>query len=268
MGWMRSAKQMQKEEKEQREANRRPDRFWMKKSSNTDFVLVDAVEDAACVFEHQYKQDGSWKNWMTCPNAPDSPCCEYLGRKRRSAVYYVTIVDMTEWTDGGGKKHKYEVKLFPAKGGTFEKLQTKERERGSSLAGHVIKARRYSDQKSPGVGDEHEILREVDSQEGLWRVANFWGKTLPELWAEAEKDDAKMEALKKVFQLEFDAEGKLLKRVVPFNYEEILSPMEEDQVRRLLGRGLDNMDDSASSGSSGSSTSSGQSDMDEDDVPF
>lgn len=221
-----------------------PGRFWMPADSEREFILVD--EDPVAVYEHNPKLNGSYRNWLTCNNGV---CCEILGADTRYYVGFFTCVDLSEWTDKQGNKHKYELRLYPAKSKTLKKFKRKI-ERGVSLAGKLILASR-TDSKSPNVGDDFEIVREADMTK-LFDVAMYRGRLLKDLWDEAESDPEALESLRKTFQVQIDDDGKPVRRVVPFNYFEVLKPKDDDFVREFLG---------APSGGA-------VEDVREDDIPF
>lgn len=245
-----------------------PDRFWMPYSTTKDTVFVD---DEGCgVYEHSPFIGGTRKgHWFTCPEA-GSECCEEFGSsyKDRYLIVWYTVVDCSEWEDSRGNKHQYYVKLFGAKYGTYEKLSTKKAEEGG-FAGKMVRARRFKQQMEPGVGSEHNILRPVESQEGLFKVARYKGKLLSEMWDEAEQDEAKMETLRKLFSVQFDEDGKLVREVPPFNYDFVLRPPSEDHIRDLIERANKNSNrNNGSGGGGGSSNEAGDSFAEDEDIPF
>ena len=68
-----------------------------------------------------------------------------------------------------------------------------------------------------------------------------------------------------VFDIKPDENGKLPRKIVPFNYYELLKPKSSQEISALLG-GVQKDDDSSANTSS--SASSGSSAPREDSVPF
>lgn len=233
-----------------------PSRFYIKVGTSKDFVFAD--DDPFCLYEHNFKMDGRWTNWVTCLQgvSDDCVCCQILGPNSRYYVGFSTIVDCTEWVDKKGNKHQYEVKLFPAKLRTLKQLRRKKDEK-TSLIACMYKGSR-DDDKSPQVGGELEFQRKVELEK-LFELANYKGKKLPDLWDAAENDPAELAKLKRTFQIEEDADGKLPRIVPAFNYFEVLKPRAPQELRLTLGQA--ETDDGPSGGGGGGAVKS-------EDVPF
>jgi len=267
---------MAKEEQARRALLFGPDRFRMKNGEKREIVTVDEAGDG--YYEHEFKGPNGWTR-ITCDTRVQTPkCCVRLGRSRtktsrRNSVYAYTVVDCQKWTDRSGKERQYEMKLFPAKFRTNDTIIRKRlelKEEGETWAGSIVIARRYGDDKSPSVGSEHERKRAVDLFE-VFQVANYAGKPLSRMWDEAEADEKKMQALKDLFQVEFDPESdgkRLLRKVVPFNYEKVLAPPPEDLLDEIIGFGPTGDSTSSSEVSNGGGGAFDASDADADDIPF
>lgn len=208
-----------------------PNRLWIPAGQKKDEVFID--DEPCCIREHNPKLKGDWKNWFTCLEGiyDDVVCCDQLGSNSRYYVGYYTICDASEYTDKKGNKHQYELKFLPAKWKTLNKLKLKREDRDGFVGSLYTVIR--SDEKSPSCGDDFEFKRAVDMDK-LFDLANYRGKRLVDLYNKARQDDIAMEALKKVFKLEFDANGNLLDKIVPFNYMELLKPKTPKELRDLL----------------------------------
>lgn len=167
-----------------------PQRFWIPSGGNKLFVFLD--DEPCCIYEHNPKINGSWKNWITCLNgvSDDIPCCEILGDKTKYYVGYFTVIDCSDYTDKKGNKYQYELKLLPAKIKTLKKFRRKKEERGS-LVNTLFKATREDD-KSPSCGDEFEFQREADLAK-LLPLVIYKGKKLVELIAKANETPENVE---------------------------------------------------------------------------
>lgn len=210
----------------------------------------------SCIHEHNPKMNGHWRNWMTCLKGiyDEAVCCSVLGANTRYYVGYFTVVDCSEWTDKKGNKYQYEIKLLGAKLKTLKKLRRKRDDRGS-LIGCLFHTYR-EDSQSPSVGDEFEFKREAD-MEKLYDLVNLKGKSLKELFEQAASDADVMKRLKRTFELNMDADGKIVPELVKFNYIELLAPKKPADMKDMLGDVKPDDDDSGSSGS-----------KDDEDVPF
>jgi hypothetical protein len=226
-----------------------PNRVWIPAGSKKELVFIDC--EPACIHEHNPKMNGEWKNWFTClkPVYPDDiACCEILGKNY--PAYYVgfyTVIDCSEWTDKKGNKYQYEVKLFPAKLKTLKRFQLRLQEKGP-FAGKLFSVMRV-DKESPSCGDEFEVVREVDMAK-LFTLANYKGKKLGDLFS-AGTTTENIEKLKKTWKVDV-VDGKVVPKLVPFDYFNVLHPLPPKEIRSVLGASkIDPRDDSGFGGGSG-----------------
>lgn len=229
-----AAEEEEKRQEERKQELPSPDRFFMLVGKSIDVVFVD--DNPFSVNEHQFKDfNGSLRNWMTCMTSMDpnkNDCCLDLGYY--SFISYRTVVDCGAWTDKNGKKHQYELKLYPAKVGTTKRLAVKKREFGT-LDMRMFTVTRVNDQ-SPTVGDEFSSKRVIDDPAKMFNVLTYRGRSLKELWA---KINAKPPAERAVLIQRLEetfvvkTEGGLLVPSVPvFNYKAVLSPPENMEQYR------------------------------------
>ena len=75
-----------KKEAAKQEKKYGPRRLYLKGGTSRDVVFVD--DNPACIYEHNPKMNGNWRNWMTCLQGvnDDVVCCQKLGLDSR---YYV-----------------------------------------------------------------------------------------------------------------------------------------------------------------------------------
>mgnify|MGYP007111424633 CR=1 FL=1 len=245
---------MEKEEARQ-EAMYGPPRLWLKPGTSADVVVLD--DNPVCIYEHNPKIGGSYKNWITCLQGvhDDVVCCQKLGPDMRYYAGYMTIVDCSKWTDGKGKTHQYDLKLCSGKMKTLKRWRRKREELGH-LAGAMFRATREDD-RSPNVGDEWAFQKDADLAK-LFGVAQYKGQRLVDMWDEAERDAKKMAKVTRLFAVKPDADGRLPRHTVPlFNYYEVLKPKDPADLRVLLAGAQ--KDDGGYKGKTGGS---------EEDVPF
>lgn len=244
-----------------------PNRIWIKPGTSCDFVFVD--DEPVCIYEHNPKIDGSFRNWITCVKGiyDEAICCDEMGEKTRYYVGYYTVVDCSKWTDKKGNTYQYEVKFLPAKLKTLKKFKRKKEDRiaagAGGLAGCLYKATR-EDEKSPNVGDEFEFTRTVD-MEKLFQVANYKGKKLSDLFAKA-SDQPNQDRLRKIFNIKVGADGKVVNEIPAFSYMDLLRPKSMKDLKEAL-KNVEEKDPSPGGSNTPSTKSSGPSGAD-NDVPF
>jgi hypothetical protein len=240
-----------------------PFRVWIPAGKSVELVLVD--DEPMCIYEHQWKMNGHWRNWATCMQGVHDQviCCQEGGERSRSYVGYLTSIMCTATTDKKGNTYQYEMQLFGAKLKTLKKFRRKKEENGT-LALTRFKVTR-EDQNSPSCGDDFERLAEVKDMAKLFELANYRGKKLTELWDKAEQNQESMNRLKRVFQLAFEDgsnQTKLIRKVVPFNYMELLKPKTPKEMGELFKMSKIESDDGTADKGGGSG---GKAD---EEVPF
>lgn len=171
-------------------------RFWMPKATTTRIVFLD--DNPPVYDEHNLQINGSWKNWFTCKKQFGEQCSICDGGTYAYTAGAYTILDGTEWTDKKGTVHKDEKKLYIAKMDTLKKLKQMSAKRGG-LRGCVFEVTRTDGDKSPGTGDMFDFEYKMTEAE---LIAKFGG-----------------------------ADGK---GVIPFNYDEILAPKDDETVNNTM----------------------------------
>lgn len=255
-----------KREQQKLESMSGPNRIWMPAGAKRELVFLD--DEPTCIHEHNPKLNGDWKSWFTCLSNvyDDVACCELLNPSGYKPYYvgFFTVIDCTAWTDKKGNTYQYEVKLFPAKLKTLKRLEMRKKERGP-FAGKLFSIMRV-DEKSPSTGDEFEVVRDADMAK-LFTVANYKGKKLGELFNP--QNEEQLERLKNSFKVDI-VEGKVVPKLVPFNYFKVLHPMTPKDIRMTLkGADIEKREDGFGGGSSGgSSGSSAGGGSTSEDVPF
>lgn len=229
-----------------------PDKFWLKHGEKKDIVFVDdmavfektyGANDGSGNFQfdgHEYSTGSSFGNLVTCLTGIDSkgcPICQKRTDLFRKRYEVRTIVDMSAYK-GKEKTYQFGLKLFVAKAKTaalLDNMRDVEVERGNgkgNLASKLFRVAR-TDSKSPNVGDSFSYLKDGDMKK-LFAVANYKGKTLNELFDEAEKDSKRMANLEKVFFLNKLADGRLDRTTIPrFNYMALFEPRPYDAVLHI-----------------------------------
>jgi hypothetical protein len=237
-----------------------PGRIWIPQGASKDVVWVD--DDPCCIYEHNPKMNGNYRNWLTCQqgSSDDVVCCTQLGPNSRYYCGYNTAVDCSEWQDKKGNKHQYEMRLVQMKLRSLKKFKRKKETKGA-LVGTMWRLTREDD-NAPVCGDDWEFQRDIDMDK-MFDHVNYRGKRLADLWEEAEKDAEVMAKVQRIFQIEPAENGKLPRIVPAFNYFEILKPKSPKDMRMFLG-GVQADDQDTPKGSGGGGSGAAK----QDDVPF
>lgn len=238
-----------------------PGRLWIPGGESKEGVFVD--DEMFCIYEHNPKIDGGYRNWFTCGQGvhDEVVCCQKLGPKSRYYVGFLTWVDCSKWTDQRGNTHQYEMRLMPLKMKSMKKFKRKKDDKGSLISTYWRLTR--EEDQSPQVGDDWEFKRDVDMDKMFPHVC-YRGKKLSELWDDAEGKPEAMEHIKRTFQIE-PKDGKLPLTVPAFNYFRLLEPKPPKDIRILLGA-VQPEDEDKSPSRTQSYKSGG--DIKEEDVPF
>ena len=218
---------------------------------------------------------GTWGHQFRCMATEqnyDVRCCRVLGSdlRNRSLVAFYTVVDKTEWTDRKGVMHSHELSLFPAKFGTLTTLEEKRNERGT-LIGNVFRARHNGAQHTPRVGNEHEFQGTVDMQE-LFSKACYRGRKLSELYDKAATSPDVLRRLQQLFKIEIGIDGRIIRKLVPFNYDWVVHVPSEREVAQLLAgydpEALNRRDEQRTSPPSASNSYAPPSAKSRDNIPY
>jgi len=209
-----------------------PDRLWIKEGSPTrSIVLLD--DEPFVIYEHNWRANGTWRNWTTClaDTSDVLPCCDKLTPRNRSWTGFFTCIDCTERKDAKGNSYQYGLMLLPTKLQTAELLKKRKESKGS-LVGAAFNVTRIT-ADDPNVGNDWEYDRPAD-MEKLFKVAQYKGKKIVDLYKEASENPDVLKRLQYTFALSL-TEGKIAPKLVPFNYASILAPKSVTEVRQLLG---------------------------------
>lgn len=237
-----------KKEEDRMNAFSPPRRFWVKVGEPKEFVFVS--DEPFAIYEHNPKINGGFKNWITCVKGmyDTAPCCDEIGEQSRYYVGIYTVVDCSKFVSKNNT-YQYELKFLPAKVKSMKKFKRKREDLQSSgeggLVGKMYRAIR-EDSKSPNIGDEFEFVKNAD-MEKLFQIANFAGKKLPELYAQASGNAplaaTALERLQKTFDIQM--EGGAIKNVIPqFNYLNLLKPKSPAELTYMLKGKVEKDDDS------------------------
>lgn len=214
-----------------------PDRYYMKKGETRKVVFVENDGPAVSVHSRNFgRLDKVFVPCSTPPKGKHEDCCELLGRspKDRYRALVWTVVDMHLFKSKDGAERGNELCLYESKWQSSEPILDVQQAYG--LAYTVLDIKRFSSNHEPNVGSKYTHIRKVQDVEAFFRATYYKGTPLAVMWDRAEADPKYMAILKRLFQLEFDASGRLLRKVVPFNYEEVYRPWERSAIEEVSRR--------------------------------
>lgn len=209
-----------------------PRRVWMPPQSTQRHLFLD--DDPQCYWEHQFKYNGSFRNWEPCvvrnKIGHECPICTAIDDKFPYFVGLHTTINMTPWFT---KKTKEEVnfqrELFAAKMGSDDKPGVlrklrKLKEKHGRLRGLVFDIERPG-KKTEVCGSEFELVEKVDPAE----IESYRDKVLAEYLARVNDGRPSDKMLTKEAHLKRNPWE-------PFNYEEIIKPRSIEELRAMFQR--------------------------------
>ena len=200
------------------------------------FVDDPLGEDLIPIREYQIPLNGVWAKsvYLTSnPNDPTDPLIARYGSEFAHTHMYCTILNNTGYTNKKGEAIKHELQLFAIKSPTFQDLSNEAREKEGNLKGWQVVLTRVG-QKAPISCKKRKQRINLQSS-AIFQVVRYQGKLLSEWFDEAEKDNAVMQALGKVFKLSRSGDGKLARVVPVFNYESLLALKTPEEIAKALG---------------------------------
>lgn len=204
-----------------------PRSFSLKPNTKAAVVFVD--EAGFAIQQHtRFRRFPKMEFFSVTCNSPEISCCEKcgsMGRDRTLAIYF-TVID-TRRVSWQGKTFENSLLLLPVKFFAWEKLKSRRAKYG--FEGKLYEFERFGQTQESAIGSVYDYVRDVDMP-SLFEQTMFGSQYLPAMFDAAEKDPNKMEQLRRVFQVELDANGKLVRTIPAFNYQVILSPPTEEQL--------------------------------------
>jgi len=132
-------------------------RFFIKTGSERHVVFLD--DDLYCIREHQYKLNGSWKNWKVCiAEVSEKGCPLCLTTFKARTVGFLTILTI-EKLNGNIQKRKM---LLPVTS-RGANILAYEKERLGGLKYKLFKVYR-SGRDSISIGDVWKYIKDIDPQ--------------------------------------------------------------------------------------------------------
>ena len=229
-------------------------RVYLKYGESRDVIFVD--DDPFRIWEHNWRGENKWKNWCTCKG---DGCQSCAAKMKRYFIGYYTVVDTSEWTDKKGVKHQFEMSFLCAKStslatiGAEVDLSNDPQIGRDGLKGSMYRLKRSTkevNEKAPGIGDAMGFMR-VGNMEKLFESAMFKGQLLTQWFDDADEDAEKLEALQNIFVVEKGENGKLIRKVPIFNYDAILTPLSDKDMKAKVSGVVPEGDDNYNLGNQG-----------------
>lgn len=203
-------------------------------------VLID--DDVFSFAQHTYRRPGDKRpKHVTCiaKTSPGDPvCCEKLTPETARLTSYLTAMDCLKVAGKNSKSYQYGLKLLAIEGTRALSTFMAKKAQKTSLVNRMIEVTRGDDERAAKLG-EWEVDKDIRDPYKMFEVANYGGKSLTDLWAEAERDPKAMLRLQRLFQLSRDSEGRLVRLIPAFNYMELFKPKSPSEVRQELSGRLE-----------------------------
>lgn len=218
---------------------RGPRRYWMPADTEKRVIFLD--DNPTTYWEHNFKHNGSWKNWEPCKNrnrmADDCAVCDRYPDRKPSFIGMLTVINMTAWESKGGREYCFGRELFVSKlggkdkPGMLKKLERLKKQHGG-LTGCIFDIYR-SGGKAESVGDEFTLVEKINPSE----VEAFGKRHLKE-WVEHVNEQ--IEDPEKYVTLELLWERAPWE---PHNYSEILEVRSNEELQVMFGSAAPEGDD-------------------------
>ena len=207
-----------------------PRRHWQPAGTTNRLLFLD--DDPTCLWEHNAKINGSWKWWEPCKirNKMEATCatCERYDDRWPYFTGLFTVMNLTPWTSKKGHIFNLQREIFSPKlggkdkPGVLKKVEKLKAKHGR-LRGLVFDVER-SGAKTESCGDDFELVEKIDPGD----IAAFRDKMVAE---HLTLINEKLAADKRM------TPEKFLQRNPwePFNFEEIIKPRTNAELRAILG---------------------------------
>lgn len=148
-------------------------RQWLPPEVSTQSLFVSG--DPFCLWEHQLKIAGDWRNWGTCVRGlegyPFCPLCKLADKIRKYWRNYVgafKIIDLTTWRDNDGNDRSNTPRLLIAKKDSLAifRNQSKKREGLRGCEYDVFR----SGKKAASIGDSYDFIQKLTEAEMIEKV--------------------------------------------------------------------------------------------------
>ena len=221
-----------------------PSYMWMPRKSAKEYLIVEN-EPVRCIIHNPPNEDGSYlNNIIPCQvgTYQDTVCEELWASKAKGKEgNFFTSIDFSKFvSEKTQKTYQFEMKIVKmgfSEAAKFEDLATNEC--GGTLGGSLIKAKRFSNDKSPGIGESFSFVRKPDLAKSFAFV-QYNGRKLSEIFDEANKDSDMMKEVRRIWKVELDKFGKIIPKIYSFNFDELLKAPTPEYLRKKY-----NLDNSA-----------------------
>lgn len=279
MGWMGTGHKTDEEIERDtpKGASKGPRRVWIPQGETRRYMFLDSVPQTC--WEHKFRKDGRWDNWVTCilkndlPGREDGcPACQARQADDKAPIQwpsltgFYTVIQMTPWfTDKHQAEMNYRRQVYACLRGTKENpgvLRELERltQKYGRLEGLVFDIERRA-KKDEACGTRFELV-----EDECVEPKDIEARSLELLEALCGRENKKRDDDKKL------TVEKLLKwhPWVPFDFEKdkVIVPKSRDEMLKMFPpRARNRSDDSGGSKGRGDDDSRHDDDED-DDIPY
>lgn len=173
---------VEEEKATERDANRStgyskrvPFRYRLPAGKSSQFIILDTSPLNWCQYEHNLQDStGKWSVYTGCVREMDDcPICREV--RESSYVMYLTVLDLSEYTNKAGDLVEFSRKLFvvkPKQRSIFVRHYNRRVEEGLTLRGALFETTRNGP-KDPVIGNDF-FLREYVPEEELAQFTGKW----------------------------------------------------------------------------------------------
>lgn len=178
----------QREAAARREGPRMPWRFWVPVGEQREIVVLDS-QIGPSFYEHQLQnpKNGKWETYEACPKEWEPcPICmadESRGGgwgKESSYLMFLTVAELTPWTDKDGNEHSHSIRLLAVKAQQHGFFMRQFDRHGTLRGMHLLMSRDTKNTPNHGTPEFVQMHSEDDILEsfGHEEVKNDQGKVI------------------------------------------------------------------------------------------
>lgn len=195
-----------------------PFRFFCGVGETREVVVVDEKPDFFRYEHNLPDRDGRWKIFTSCINEyANCPICHSGGSKYPYFAMYLTVIDLTPYTNKDGIEVPWSKKLLVVKPAQQKKIMRKLEQNDNNLRGAVLSMSRDGD-KDASIGNDIELVEFMSEDELLTYETSYVNQKNEQI----------------------DVIGH-----EPFDYDELFPEQSEEQLAALAGGNHNSYDDHA-----------------------
>lgn len=201
------------------------DRFFLKKGEST--VVTMLTDEPFGIYEHQIETADKWNNYVTC-TAGMGKCLGCEHKIKRQFVGFYTVIHETQFETKKGIV-KNPKKLLPVSPKQLKLFGNWKEKRGTLISAQYD-VTRTEEQTSYRIGDDWQVKNALSDRNDDGSV-----RTMAQMLAIAAIRLARMYPGDDVPKKDITLDN-LPERLRPHNYQEVLAPKSDDEVKELIGK--------------------------------